>query len=662
MLCCVSCDFMISITQNSKKPEIICQNNLEVFSNEGGSQELVFSSKQAWTADVDQDWFSIDMKEGEGGEHHLTVSVEKNTSGDERNGSLTISSLDLKKSITVTQKQNDALTLTSEKVEMGCEGGDFPIIIKSNIPYEVEIDKAAESWIIPVRTKAIVESSLSFTVAPNESVLKREGKIRIKSSLGEEVVTVYQNGEKPEFILTETEMSFDSRKHSFKIELKSNTTFTMSPVQADWIHAAESPKSMSSYTKTFTMDANRTEDTRQAVVEFEYLKDPERNGKERVQVKVTQRGMDVPSITVVNQPETYASDGGSQVIEIRSPYEWAAASDQAWCHVTPENGEGYYSEDENAEEKKQVITITADENASYDERTARVTIQSRGKKEFLTITQKQKDALIVTSSRVEIGAEGGAFHIEVKANIPFEYEVDKGAAEWISEVKTKALETSTLYFSVKQNTTIYKREASIVINSALKKETVKIYQAGEKVEFILSKSEMTVEGEAHRFAVEIKTNTKFRIYPLYESWIRPVESPSPLSMSTYTKYFEVDENTYRTNRQITIQFAFEDAEGRSHDEYMKIIQKPSNIYNSLVVTHSRMDFRVPTILGITGKEFTGSINWGEAPDSPDAGYSQPLTHKYEWYTTYRTYYDLKNGDKVIFDDIDGIEIIDVSRF
>lgn len=52
------------------------------------------------------------------------------------------------------------------------------------------------------------------------------------------------------------------------------------------------------------------------------------------------------------------------------------------------------------------IKITADENETYESRTSSVRIRIEGVEKELSITQMQRDAIVVAKSEYEIGAEG----------------------------------------------------------------------------------------------------------------------------------------------------------------------------------------------------------------------------------------------------------------
>lgn len=73
--------------------------------------------------------------------------MEANEGYDDRNVVLTIQVGELMKTVVVTQKQKDALTLTTDRFEVGQEGGTIHVEVKSNISYEVVIPDEYKGWI-----------------------------------------------------------------------------------------------------------------------------------------------------------------------------------------------------------------------------------------------------------------------------------------------------------------------------------------------------------------------------------------------------------------------------------------------------------------------------------------------------------------------------------
>ena len=103
--------------------------------------------------------------------------MEANEGYDDRNVVLTIQVGELMKTVVVTQKQKDALTLTTDRFEVGQEGGTIHVEVKSNISYEVVIPDEYKGWISQKDAgRGLSSSILSFEIAASEEYEKREGK------------------------------------------------------------------------------------------------------------------------------------------------------------------------------------------------------------------------------------------------------------------------------------------------------------------------------------------------------------------------------------------------------------------------------------------------------------------------------------------------------
>lgn len=130
--------------------------------------------------------------------------------------------------------------------------------------------------------------------------------------------------------------------------------------------------------------------------------------------------------------------GGTTTISFTTNAAWTASvgSSTSWVTVSPASGTA----------GTHTLTLTTAENDTYDERNATLTIKAGNASQNVTITQKQKDALIVNSNKVEIDAEGGNFSIEAKTNVNVTYEIEESAKDWITASESRGLGTKTLNF------------------------------------------------------------------------------------------------------------------------------------------------------------------------------------------------------------------------
>lgn len=110
----------------------------------------------------------------------VSVQVSSNNNYDGRTGRVEVRMLeyDMSETVTVVQKQKDAMFLDENKAEIPYQGGSFTVNLKSNQQYEIII---SEPWIKKTDTKALVEDYVVFDVEENETFLAREAKITFRS-------------------------------------------------------------------------------------------------------------------------------------------------------------------------------------------------------------------------------------------------------------------------------------------------------------------------------------------------------------------------------------------------------------------------------------------------------------------------------------------------
>ncbi|MDO4165503.1 MAG: BACON domain-containing protein [Bacteroides sp.] len=265
------------------------------------------------------------------------------------------------------------------------------------------------------------------------------------------------------------------------------------------------------------------------------------------ELKITSSDADVP----------IASDGGEVYIEFSANCSWKASADQSWCRVSRSSGEaGEYT-----------LTVTADTNADYDDRNAVVSIVYGTTSEDITITQKQKDAIILSSNKKEVTSDGGGIEIELESNVEFDYEIVDDASEWITpQPATRGLSTSVLRFAVAENTMEDRREGYIVIKSEDLEETVTVYQEGLVPSIVLTQKEYTVSAEGETIKVELQSNVKYEVRMPDENW---VTESTTRAMSTYTHYFVIAANEDYDSRETSIGFVNTDT---GTESWIQIVQ------------------------------------------------------------------------------------------
>lgn len=247
------------------------ENVNPVLGPEEGSVTIRFTSNGNWTAEyadaTTSSWCSVNPASGSG-DGSITISVLENKTNEERGALIRLCCGSSKKAIKVTQKQNDALTVTASNFEIGAEGGIISVTVKANIEYEANIAEDCSSWISATKTKVMQERTLKFKVAANEDVESRSGSIIISSGNLSETVKIEQAGVAPALIVSKKDFVVPSMGGMVDVELSSNVGITASIQDgADWISNA-STKAMASSIFSFRVSANAVKEERSATILF----------------------------------------------------------------------------------------------------------------------------------------------------------------------------------------------------------------------------------------------------------------------------------------------------------------------------------------------------------------------------------------------------------
>lgn len=247
---------------------------------------------------------------------------------------------------------------------------------------------------------------------------------------------------------------------------------------------------------------------------------------------------------------SFESTGGTESIWLSYDYDgpsggidpqWSLTGGESWCIPSKTRGG-----------KEDQIVFEVAENNDPDERTATFTFTCETVSTKLVVTQKQKDALTVTSSKIEMDATGGVADIEVKANIKFEYEIARECKDWITYKETRAMQAATLAFDIAPNTSMEKREGTIIISSGELSETITIIQAGETPMIAVTQNKYDVSSDGETIEIEIKSNVEFEITKPTVNWI---EESKTRTITSYKKYFTIYANSTTQPRTGEIEFA-----------------------------------------------------------------------------------------------------------
>ena len=226
------------------------------------------------------------------------------------------------------------------------------------------------------------------------------------------------------------------------------------------------------------------------------------------------------------------ASGGTVTLHFTSTADWKATVGNvrasSWITVSPTSGKAGEAS----------VTISVAANDGTDERTASVFLDCGDSRETIVVSQKQKDALIVSRQSYELSAGESLIEVEVEANVTFEVEVSD---TWIEHISTRSLEKSVLSFRILANDGYEKRSGSILVRSGELQETVRIYQEGKEKEVLLLSEDMVEVGAlGGTVDVQLQSSVSYICKPVTEyTWVSEITSRA---VSTHTLHFAVQPN------------------------------------------------------------------------------------------------------------------------
>lgn len=557
------------------------EEDIPVFDTAGGTLALTFTTTSDWTASVDgaaSGWLSVSPASGEAGTHTLSLVTTANDSYDERNASVTITSGSVKKTLTVTQKQKDALILTSNKVELEAEGGDFSIELQANVEVTYEIESGAQTWLTPVaRSRGLTSSFLAFHAEANEEAEARQAVIKLAGGNGlTEEVTVYQIGTGPALVLSQSEYIVSSAGETIQVELRSNTAYEIEMPGVDWLRK-NSSRSLSTYTHYFIVDPNETYDARSAVIRFI----DRENGIEQT-VTVTQMQRD--AIVVAQNVYQIGVEGGALNFAVQANVDFTVSTNADW--ITQVEARGL---------TERMLCFEVTPNEGEEMREAVITLESGSVKQTIKVQQfgKMEEPFIDLSlQEYKVGNAGGTFQIDVRTNI--EYQVIIPDESWIIET---AYDGITHFFEVLLNDTYDARTAEIRFVNTEKgiEKTVTVTQEA-LYDILIEQSSYEIGAEGGVLDLPLQANMDFEV-TTSEDWITQI---SARGLTEQVLHFNVEENPQVKERTAIITISSPNVTHeiqvvqRGKAPTLKIISAPQELDNKeqefIIVTESEVEY------------------------------------------------------------------------
>ena len=317
-----------------------------------------------------------------------------------------------------------------------------------------------------------------------------------------------------------------------------------------------------------------------------------------------------PFITI-NSPRSYNfnDQGGSQSITFICNRDWRVSSTESWIHISPSSG--------TASEEVITVTLTCDENTTYDFRKATLTIKAEELIETIEINQETNHGLFVSPISFEVSNAAQEIEVEVKQNVQYSVIIDAACQDWISRAGTKGLVTDKLSFSIAANENYDDREGMITIQADGGLSGTIMVKQRQCDGLFASPSDFDLNNTAQTIEIEIQGNVDYTIEidEASQSWITKSDTKA---LSFDKILFNIASNSPYNSREGKITVRQVDGELETS---ITIKQRMQYVDLGLSVLWAECNLGA-----INPEEYGGYYAWGEIEEKKDYCWET-----YKWY-------------------------------
>ena len=212
---------------------------------------------------------------------------------------------------------------------------------------------------------------------------------------------------------------------------------------------------------------------------------------------------------------------------------YSASSDSTWCKAE-------------LDASKSTMTITVEENNSFEERQAIVTLldtKDGVSSRALTVTQKQNNVVRVEndSTTYEVDTDGGQVVVRLESNVSYEVQIPSDI-DWVTlPSETRSLQKSQVVLDVARNTTESSRSARITfINQESGAQANILIIQDFKAYLKIAQTSYTIDERGGDISIAIQTNISFDCYTVSDdTWIKKKGNRETINDNTVVQKISV---------------------------------------------------------------------------------------------------------------------------
>lgn len=408
----------LSMVGCRKPVEVSFESNTQEIEAQGGSVDVALKSNGEWTISASEEWITVSPMSGNG-DATLTLTAVANTTQEPRLASITASTKDNSATLTVEQKAPEFyLTVTPKEIQCGSDGGEFTVMVSSNVDWSVTLPH----WITSSVTEGSDDATVTLYVSPLEGDVteSRTGAVTFGNPFGtigalaiSDQVHVLQMADPVLGIeILPQNLDFVSEGETKSLTVTTEDAWTAS-VEESWVTLSQT-EGQGDAEINVTVGENPLFETRQAMVVFTTA------GNQQAMLVVRQEASIDPHFLEASPLEfQFGKEGGDMDITVGCDTDWEFELSYEWLSLSQLSGNG------NA-----VVVLTAEPNLMTETRSAVFFIKSGALFYEFNVYQEAGDIPIVASFDADslfVPYTGGLFPVQLSSNTTWQLQT----SSWI---------------------------------------------------------------------------------------------------------------------------------------------------------------------------------------------------------------------------------------
>ena len=480
-----------------RKPvEVSFDTTTQEINAQGGSVEIVLKSNGDWTINPTAEWIVVSPMSGKG-DATLTLTVEANTTGEDRSTQIKATTKDNTATLVVTQGAQSPqpqyyLNVSPKNYRCGGAGGEFTVEVSSNLDWNVTVPQ----WITCSVMEGFDDATVTLTISPieDEKIEMREADVLFESSLASDKVHVVQTVDPIMGIeIMPKNLEFVCTGETKIIAVFTEDAWTAS-MDVDWVTLSQTEGQGDAEIRV-TLGENPGYEQRQTTVLFTTA------GGAQAMLGIRQEASPNPHFLEVSPLEfQFEKEGGEREISVNCDTGWEFDMACDWLSLSQQSGIG------NA-----TVVLTAQPNLLTEPRTNAFFIKSGNLYYELSVTQAPGDTPLMVefdADTVFVVYTGGLQSLSLASNTTWQLQ----ASSWITLITSSGEGDAEFDIAVDSNTDPNNRIGFVsAVHNGQEMANIIVVQEGKPNILETDITELDVRPEGGSYEIQVTSNQSWAV-------------------------------------------------------------------------------------------------------------------------------------------------------